>query len=106
MKYEVRYAEHATNDVRAIYNYIAIDLLSPMTASKLVKRIMVEIDDLSVFPNRYPLFDKEPWKKRGLHFLTIEHYSVFYTVLDDVKVVLVQAVLYNGMDISAQLDKL
>ena len=45
-----------------IYNYIALELLSPDNAIGQYNRIADEILTLDVFPQRYRIMDSEPEK--------------------------------------------
>lgn len=40
MNWEIKYTKHSMEDLKAIYEYIAFDLLAPDTASGQVNRIM------------------------------------------------------------------
>lgn len=80
MKYDVFYSETARNDLTNIYEYIAFHLMEPLTAGKTCAGIISEVRSLETFPERFALFDNEPWRNRGLRKLPVKNYLVFYTV--------------------------
>ena len=49
-----------------------------MNAERQLKRLMTEIMSLDIFPKRYWIIDTEPLKKKGLHFMLVNNYTVFY----------------------------
>ena len=51
MKWKINYTAHALEDLKAIYEYIAFELLVPETARKQVKRIMDSINKLDEMPS-------------------------------------------------------
>ena len=51
-------------------------------------------------PKRNPLYEKEPWKGRGLRKLIIDNYTAFYWTNDKTKEVVVFHVFYGGSNIS------
>lgn len=64
-------------------------LLVPETAKKQVMRILEQVEKLDDMPNRFPLFEKEPWRSRGLRKLIIDNYIAFYYPNELVKEVVV-----------------
>ena len=98
MIYKVQLTQQAKQDLHGIYEYIAFSLLEPEIAKKLKNRIVVGLNSLKEMPGRYPLYQEEPWKSRGLRRINIENYSGFYLVSEStVKVVRIS---YGGRDIS------
>ncbi|MBQ7227392.1 MAG: type II toxin-antitoxin system RelE/ParE family toxin [Clostridia bacterium] len=87
-------------EIRGIHNYISYKLLSPKTANKQTQRILDGIKSLSEMPKRNPLYEKEPWKGRGLRKLIIDNYTAFYWTNDKTKEVVVFHVFYGGSNIS------
>ena len=87
--------------MKDIYNYIAVDLLSPENAMGQYNRIADEIMTLDSFPERYRIMESEPEKKMELRRMLVDNYSVFYTICEDK--VIVTDVLYTASDIEARL---
>jgi toxin ParE1/3/4 len=65
-------------DLKSIYEYIANILQEPVIAGKQISRIMDAIEQLDEFPLRYHMYEKEPWKSKGLRVLSINKYLAFY----------------------------
>ena len=93
------------NDIRAIHSYISNTLLEPIIAKKMIDRILKAVGELSLLPLRYPLYDKEPWKSRGLRKMTVGNYLVFYIVQEEIGNVVVLRFLYSGRDIEKCLEE-
>ena len=55
-------------------------------------------------PERNPLYSDEPWYSRGVRYLPVRKYLVFYTVSAKDDTVFVSRILYGGRDVSKQLD--
>jgi toxin ParE1/3/4 len=103
MSYKVQLTEQAKQDLRGIYEYIALTLLVPETARDLTRRIMKELRSLEEMPNRYPVYQEEPWKSRGLRRINIENFSGFYFVTENT--VQVIRIMYSRRDISNVLSE-
>ena len=99
MKYDVVLSEEAENDIRGIFEYIAFTLLSLENAAGQIGRIEDQILKLDEMPYRFPLMRKEPWRSRGLRFLPVDNYLVFYIPDDSLARVTVIRVLYGARSI-------
>ena len=55
-------------------------------------------------PKRYRKYEKEPWKSRELHILSVDNYVILYIPNSDKKVVTILRVMYAGRDIDNQLN--
>ena len=104
MIYEVEISEQADNDLRGIFEYIALKLQSPENASGQLERLEEQILSLDTMPERYRRYEKEPWKSRGLRVLPVDNYVVLYIPDSDKKVVTILRVMYAGRDIDNQLE--
>ena len=98
MKYEVLTTEQAAADLRAIFAYIAYDL-------NQLDRLEQAILSLDEMPERYHLYDKEPWKERNLRIMPVDNYLVFYIPRSEEKTVTVIRVMYGRRDIDTQLKQ-
>lgn len=56
-------------------------------------------------PERYHLYDKEPWKEQNLRIMLVDNYLVFYIPKNEGKTVTVIRVMYGRRDIDAQLKQ-
>lgn len=91
--FSVIISAQADKDLRAIYEYIAVTLLSPENAfaqlSRLEERIL-KLDDMSL---RYPVY------KNDIRIMPVDNYLVFYSVGEEGKTVRVLRVMYGRRDI-------
>ena len=99
---KIVYTYHARQDLRDLFDYIALTLLSPDAARRTAERILAAVRSLSSLPERYPLYHDEPWHSRNVRFITVKNYLVFYTA--DAETVTILRILYAGRDVSKQLD--
>jgi toxin ParE1/3/4 len=103
MKYKVIYTEQANKDLRAIYEYIAFTLLAPDLAVGQLDRIEKAMLKLQEMPERYRLYEEEPWLSRGLRWMPVDNFIAFYIPQKEEKIVAVIRVLYSGRNINEQL---
>jgi toxin ParE1/3/4 len=102
MKYKIVLTEQADTDLRCIYEYIAFTLLEPVIAAGQLDRIEKGILSLDEMPERFRMFEKEPWRSRGLRQMPIDNFIVFYIPRIEDKTVNVIRVMYGGKDIDEQ----
>ena len=105
MIFTIKITDRANRDIRNIYEYIAYELLSFTNAVGQLNRIENCIMSLDYMPKRYRLFDREPWRSRGLRIVSVDNYCILYIVDNDEMSVTIMRVLYGGRDIDALLDK-
>lgn len=103
MSSNIVYTYTARQDLRDIYEYISQVLLAPRTAQALTEKIMSEIKTLTEFPERNPLYKDEPWYSKGVRFLPVKNYLVFYTVTPET--ITIVRIMYGGRDTSRQLEE-
>ena len=101
MIYRVQLTDEAKQDLYGIYEYIALSLLEPRIARNVKDRIVAGLWSLRQMPERYPLYQEEPWKSRRFRRVNIENYCGFYIVAG--KSVQVIRILYGGRDINSEL---
>ena len=106
MTWSLEYTRTAERDLRGILDYISIELAEPVTARRLVRLIIGEIAKLSEMPERFRVYDREPWRSRNLRVMPVDNYLVFYIPDHQVKTVTVLRIMYGGRDIDAQLRKM
>lgn len=99
-KWTIRYTETAFAELDGIYKYIAEELLVPEIAIGQTRRIMQAIASLDEMPLRNTLYDKEPWKSRGLRKMPVDNYMVFYCANEQTKEVAIMHIFYGGRNIS------
>ncbi len=103
MSYEVITTKQADTDLRKIYEHIAFELYSPDNAARQINRLEEHILGLEGFPEKYRLYEKEPWHSRGLRVMPVDDYLVFYISDKEARLVTVIRVMYSGRDVDAQL---
>ncbi len=105
MSFEVQITPQAEKDLRAIFEYIAFDLLSPINANRQLDRLEETILNLEDLPLGYPLYRKEPWKRRGLRFVLIDNYIAYFIPNEKTEIISVVRVMYKGRNTEEQLNK-
>ena len=106
MTFQVEISEKADNDLRNIFLCIAIDLFSPEVAEKQIHRLWKEMLSLNKFPERYRLYEDEPWHSRGMRTLPVDNYVILYIPDSEERIVRIVRILYSGRDIGEQLADL
>ena len=105
-KWRVIILPDAEEDIYSIYMHIATVLLEPVTAAKLVARVKEAISSLSNMPERYRLYDKEPWYSKGLRLFFVSSYIVFYHIAPQIDTVFIDSVVYGGRDIGKTVEEI
>lgn len=103
MTYQINITDQANQDLRNIFEYIAFELQEPQVAIGQLNRLEKEIYSLDQMPERYRVYDREPWRSRNLHIMPVDNYLVFYIPKTDDKTVYITRVFYGRMDIDNQL---
>jgi toxin ParE1/3/4 len=106
MKYTIVISDEAKNDLRQIYNYIAVDLSAPVNAKGQLSRLEENILALSEMPKRFPLYQNEPWNSLGMRYLAVNNYVVFYIPFEDIKTVKIMRILYSGRNVDSVLKNM
>lgn len=104
MMYEIIITGQADTDLRGIYEHIAFELLSPDNAAGQLDRLEKCITELGNFPEKLRLYEKDPWRGRGLRVMPVDNYLVFYIPDREAGIVAVTRVMYAGREIDSQLD--
>ena len=106
MIYEVITTIQADTDLREMYEYIAFEPLAPENAARQLERLEKHIIGLEKFPEKYRLYEKEPWHSRGLRVMPVDNYLVFYIPNKETGLVTVLRVIYSGRNTDEQLTTL
>ena len=104
MSYEVTLTPEAKHDLREIYRYIAVELQSEQNANGQLNRLEENILKLDEMPERFRVYDREPWRNRNLRVMPVDNYLVFYIPDHQAETVTVLRIMYGGRDIDAQLN--
>ncbi len=103
-RFKIAYTETAVRDLEEKYDYLAIQLRDRRTAETWYTRLRRTIrEDLSTFPLKFPLYDREPWNRRGVRLMTTRNDVVLYSVDEDAGIVYIRSVCTCGRDLSAHL---
>lgn len=105
MSWNVVYSAKAGQDLRNIYEYIAYQLLVPETAAGQTQRIMKAVRTLDKMPMRHQLCKDEPWFSKGVRYLPVDNYLVFYLPDETKNTVNVIRIMYGGRDVREQLSE-
>ena len=103
MIYSVKISAQAEEDLKGIFEYIAFDLMSLQNANSQLGRLESNILKLKEMPERFRLYEKEPWLSRGLRVMPVDNYLVFYIPNKETQTVTVIRVMYGGRDVEIQL---
>ena len=98
MAYDVRITPYAIDQIGNVIAYISKVLLVPEVAKAWADKLQKEIAGLSEMPERYPLFDREPWRSRGIRKMPVMNFLVYYFTDEKTKMVWVTSVLYGKRD--------
>lgn len=99
MNYNVRLTAEAEKDLRGIFEYIAFDLQSVQNAVGQLERLERRIVSLNDMPERFQIYEKEPWHRRNLRVMPVDNYLIFYMVNQEKRIVTIMRVMYSGRDI-------
>ena len=102
--WNVTVAPEFGEDIRSIHAYVSGTLLEPVVAKNLIDRILKAVGELSTFPLRNPVYEKEPWKSRGLRKMKVGNYLVFYLIDEKSNTVVVLHVFYAGRNLDECLS--
>ena len=105
MSWKINYTRYAREDLKAIYEYLAFELLVPDTASRQSDRIMKAVRTLDNMPERYKVYEEEPWKSQNLRYFPVDNYLVFYLPKEETGVINIVRIIYGGRDIRRQLEQ-
>ena len=105
MSWKINYTRYAREDLKAIYEYLAFELLVPDTASRQSDRIMKAVRTLDNMPERYKVYEEEPWKSQNLRYFSVDNYLVFYLPKKETGIINIVRIIYGGRDIKRQLEQ-
>jgi addiction module RelE/StbE family toxin len=103
LTYRLVITELAEEDLRDIANYIANELLEPTTARKMITRIAEAIFQLEQMPFRNGLVRDEQLAAKGIRYLLVHPYIVFYVISDNEETVSIIRILYGKRQWSSLL---
>ncbi len=95
-QYAVKVSPLVKKQLREIYIYICEKLKSPLAAKHLNYEIKNKIASLQELPNCGIQIQTEPWKSKGMRFVPVNNYEIYYVVKETT--VYVFAILYSRKD--------
>ena len=98
MNFSLNITDLAEEDILSTVRYIANSLKNPIAANNLLDEIERYEGILENTPNIFPFVSDEYLAKKGLKYVMIKNYLLFYTVDDDSKIVTVTRFLYGRRD--------
>ena len=99
MSFGIRLTRDAERDLSDIFEYIALVLLSPENAAGQLGRLEHGIASLENMPERFRVYEREPWTSRGLRIMPVDNYLVFYIPNREAEMVTILRVMYGGRDV-------
>ncbi|MCL2068045.1 MAG: type II toxin-antitoxin system RelE/ParE family toxin [Treponema sp.] len=96
--YSVNITEIAEEDILSTIKYISDELKAPKAANDLLNEIEKHEEILGRTPNIYSKVPDEYLATKGLKFVIIKNYLMFFTVEEDEKLVNVIRFLYGRRD--------
>ena len=102
MSYEVMLTPNAKRDLQEIYRYIAVEMQAEQSANTQLTRLKESILKLDEMPERFRVYDREPWRSRNLHIMPVDNYLVFYIPNKVNKSVVVPRIMCGRQDVDAQ----
>ncbi|MDO4280415.1 MAG: type II toxin-antitoxin system RelE/ParE family toxin [Peptococcaceae bacterium] len=106
MVYDVHVTDKALRDIDNIYLYVTFDLNAPLTATKLFNYLWEKMHLLDELPERYPLYEGEPWRSRGMRVLPTGNFLIFYIPYLEKQRVDIMRVIYGKRNIPNQLKQI
>lgn len=106
MIYKIKYTASSIIDLKAISDYISLELCNENVAKKIIKSIIDSIDYLSTTPFMHKIIDDDYWSKRGLRVYSIKNYTIMYIIKKTTKEVIIGRIIYSKMNINEQLKKI
>jgi plasmid stabilization system protein ParE len=98
MNYTINITDLAEEDILATVRYISNALKNPIAANNLLDEIERHEKILEETPNIYPFVKDEYLSEKGVKYVGIKNYLLFYTVDEDNKKVNALRFLYGRRD--------
>ncbi len=99
MPYRVNISAHAEADLSNIFHYITFSLCAPQNAKAQLIRLKERILHLAELPTRYRIYPKKFAEHAQVRAMPVDNFTVFYTVNEMQKSVIILRVIYGGRDI-------
>ncbi len=101
--YKLSYLPLANRDIADAVNYISETLVAPKAALDLLNALDESISRLKDFPYSCRIYQTVKHLEREYRILTVKNYAVFYTIIEQEKLVEINRVIYAKRDLDKQL---
>jgi len=98
MNYSINITDLAEEDILATVKYISNSLKNPIAANNLLDEIERHENILGETPSIYPYVNDEYLSEKGLKYVVIKNYLMFFTIDENNKIVNVIRFLYGRRD--------
>lgn len=98
-KYAVEITPKAQWDMDEAFDYIAFQLENPQAAYDLIDGIYSATGDLSSMPERFPVWKRGSMGPKGVRFLCVKNFNVFYVIDKKRRRVSVTRIIYGRRNI-------
>jgi plasmid stabilization system protein ParE len=95
-KYKVKVNKRAFKDIDNIFEYIAIEKLSPDNAKGQTDRIWNALKTLDTFPQSHQERNEGRYAGKGYRQLIIDNYIAIFRIDENTKTVYIVTVQYQG----------
>jgi len=99
MTWEVSYSDDAEQDLQGIYDCISDVMIEPLIADDQTNRMMDAVELLESMPLRYRLYEREPWRSKGIRVMPVDNCLVFYLANEIDTTVTIIRIMYGGRNI-------
>jgi plasmid stabilization system protein ParE len=96
--YSVRITDIAEEEILTTVQYIADVLKAPMAANNLLDAIEKYENTLKATPNTFSFVPDEYLRDKGIKYVMVKNYMMFYTINEDEKTVDMIRFLYGRRD--------
>lgn len=86
------------NELQSIYDYLRNHYENQIAIDQIQKKF-IYIESLKQMPNRFSLVKNKKWRKRGLRYMIVSNYIVFFYPNENKNEVIVLHIYYHGRDI-------
>ena len=102
-KYSYRFTERAEQDFDEILRYMSVDLVNPIAAQNLGKKVFEKIDIVRAFPDSGTLVDNEFLADKMVRKLPVDNYVIYYKPHYDEKVISIIRIVYGKRNLDEML---
>jgi addiction module RelE/StbE family toxin len=98
-KYKVKLNKRAFKDIDSIFEYIAIQKLSPEHAKGQTDRLWNALKTLHTFPNSHQERNEGRYAGKGYRQLIIDNYIAIFRIDNKTKTVYIVTIQYHGRNL-------